>query len=70
MYEIKEKDNKVIEEKDKFYNNLMYICYFLIFFFFRKEVKTNTKRLKEEFANIKVQRYQEYSNYCIFISSK
>jgi hypothetical protein len=37
---------------------------------YRKEVKLNTKRLKTEFQNIKTQRYQEYANYCIFLSSK
>lgn len=35
-----------------------------------KEIKSNTKRLKEEFNKIRIRRYQEYANYCIFISSK
>jgi hypothetical protein len=35
-----------------------------------REVKNNTKRLKKEFNDIRIQRYQEYANYCLFISSK
>ncbi len=35
-----------------------------------KEIKSNTKRLKDEFNKIRIRRYQEYANYCIFISSK
>ena len=34
------------------------------------EVKQNENRIKRELADIKIQRVQEYANYCIFISSK
>ena len=34
------------------------------------EVKQNENRIKKELADIKIQRVQEYANYCIFISSK
>ena len=30
----------------------------------------NNKRLNQEFKDIKAKRFQEYANYCIFISSK
>jgi hypothetical protein len=35
-----------------------------------RDVKNNTRRLKKEFNDIRIQRYQEYANYCLFISSK
>lgn len=34
------------------------------------EVKQNENRIRKELQDIKIQRVQEYANYCIFISSK
>lgn len=56
--EEREKYSKFKEENDNKYNTKI------------KEIKSNTKRLKDEFNKIRIRRYQEYANYCIFISSK
>ena len=36
----------------------------------RKFNMRNKNRLFQEFKDIKAKRFQEYANYCIFISSK
>ncbi len=54
----REKYSKFKEENDNKYNTKI------------KEIKSNTRRLKDEFNKIRIRRYQEYANYCIFISSK
>jgi len=56
--EEREKYAKFKEENDNKYNTKI------------KEIKSNTKRIKDEFNKIRIGRYQEYANYCIFISSK
>ena len=32
------------------------------------EIKSNEERVKKELESIKIQRVQEYANYCIFLS--
>lgn len=54
----------------KIFLKINFLIYFNVINFYRREVKQNTKRLKKEFMDIRTQRYQEYANYCIFISSK
>jgi hypothetical protein len=54
----RERFSKFKEENDNKFNTKI------------KEIKSNSKRLKDEFNKIRIRRYQEYANYCIFISSK
>ena len=58
VQERKELNDRLMAEKEAEYQNQL------------AEVKQNDLRTKKEFADIRVQREQEYANYCIFISSK
>ena len=58
VQERKEMYDRVIAEKEAEFQNQI------------AEVKQNNLRTKKEFSDIKIQRGQEYANYCIFISSK
>jgi len=55
---LKESYNNFINENNKIYR------------FKSKETLNNINRVKNEFKDIKVERCQEYANYCYFIASK
>jgi hypothetical protein len=57
VYEYRDKARKEMDDNDKHYTTKT------------KEVKTNMKRIKDEFKDINLLRNQEYANYCIFLNS-